>query len=289
MLVTTSIIESGIDIPTANTLIVERADMLGLAQLYQIRGRIGRSDEHAYAYLLYPSEELLTSDAAARLTTLSDHTDLGAGFKIAMADLEIRGAGNLLGDEQSGHVAAVGFEMYAQMLEEAVHELQGEQAALIGAGARRRAGHRLRAARLHRLRGEQDRRPPAHRARPQPARARRRARRSSPTASGRRRSRWRTCSRCRRSSSRRPSCRPPPSPCRGGRLQLDGLDLDDDWAARLRAAHERVVYFKQKRSLSAHREAVGEGVLGWVEATLDAILDARVSRDRSSTPGRESL
>ena len=130
VLVTTSIIESGIDIPTANTLVVERADMLGLAQLYQIRGRIGRSDAHAYAYLLYPSEDLLTSDAAARLQTLSDHTDLGAGFKIAMADLEIRGAGNLLGDEQSGHVAAVGFEMYAQMLEEAVNELAGEQAAL---------------------------------------------------------------------------------------------------------------------------------------------------------------
>ncbi len=130
VLVTTSIIESGIDIPTANTLVVERADALGLAQLYQIRGRIGRSDEHAYAYLLYPSEELLTSEAAARLTTLSDHTDLGAGFKIAMADLEIRGAGNLLGDEQSGHVAAVGFEMYAQMLEEAVNELRGEQAAV---------------------------------------------------------------------------------------------------------------------------------------------------------------
>ncbi len=130
VLVTTSIIESGIDIPTANTLVVERADMLGLAQLYQIRGRIGRSDAHAFAYLLYPSEDLLTSDAAARLQTLSDHTDLGAGFKIAMADLEIRGAGNLLGDEQSGHVAAVGFEMYAQMLEEAVNELAGEQAAL---------------------------------------------------------------------------------------------------------------------------------------------------------------
>ncbi len=130
VLVTTSIIESGIDIPTANTLVVERADVLGLAQLYQIRGRIGRSDAHAYAYLLYPSEELLTTEAAARLTTLSDHTDLGAGFKIAMADLEIRGAGNLLGDEQSGHVAAVGFEMYAQMLEEAVNELRGEQAAV---------------------------------------------------------------------------------------------------------------------------------------------------------------
>ncbi len=106
VLVSTSIIESGIDIPTANTLIVERADMLGLAQLYQIRGRIGRSDQYAYAYLLYPSEEYLTADAAARLRTLSDYTELGSGFKIAMRDLEIRGAGNLLGDEQSGQVAA---------------------------------------------------------------------------------------------------------------------------------------------------------------------------------------
>ena len=126
VLVSTSIIESGIDVPTANTLIVERADMLGLAQLYQIRGRIGRSDQYAYAYLLYPSEEYLTADAAARLRTLSDYTELGSGFKIAMRDLEIRGAGNLLGDEQSGQVAAVGFEMYAQLLEEAVAEQRGE-------------------------------------------------------------------------------------------------------------------------------------------------------------------
>ena len=130
LLVTTAIIESGIDIPSANTLVIDRADLLGLAQLYQIRGRIGRSEARAYAYLLYPSEELLTSEAAARLTTISDHTELGAGFRIAMADLEIRGAGNLLGDEQSGHVAAVGFEMYAQMLEDAVHEMQGEAALL---------------------------------------------------------------------------------------------------------------------------------------------------------------
>ena len=126
VLVSTSIIESGIDVPTANTLIVERADMLGLAQLYQIRGRIGRSDQYAYAYLLYPSEEYLTADAAARLRTLSDYTELGSGFKIAMRDLEIRGAGNLLGDEQSGQVAAIGFEMYAQLLEEAVAEQRGE-------------------------------------------------------------------------------------------------------------------------------------------------------------------
>ena len=288
ILVTTSIIESGIDIPTANTLIVERADMLGLAQLYQIRGRIGRSDEHAFAYLLYPSEELLTSDAAARLTTLSDHTDLGAGFKIAMADLEIRGAGNLLGDEQSGHVAAVGFEMYAQMLEEAVHELQGEEAALlapvrvdvpvtafvppdyIAYEASKIDAHR-RIARVRSLRELGDVRAElADRfgAPPEPV------------------ENLLTLQVIKLKAAELPATA---VTVRGGRLQLDGLDLDDDWAARLRAAHQRVVYMKQKRSLSAHREAMGEDVLGWVEATLDAILDARVSHDRSSTPGRESL
>jgi transcription-repair coupling factor (superfamily II helicase) len=123
-LVATTIIESGLDIPTANTLLVERADQLGLAQAYQIRGRVGRSRERAYAYLLYPSAEALTPDAAARLATLSDNTELGSGFRVAMRDLEIRGAGNLLGDEQSGHVAAVGFELYCQMLEDAAEELR---------------------------------------------------------------------------------------------------------------------------------------------------------------------
>ena len=120
VLVCTSIIESGIDIPQANTLIVERADIFGLSQLYQIRGRVGRSRERAYAYLLYPSAAALTPEAAQRLSALSDYTELGAGFKIAMRDLELRGAGNLLGDEQSGHVAALGFELYMQMLDEAV-------------------------------------------------------------------------------------------------------------------------------------------------------------------------
>ena len=123
-LVTTTIIESGLDIPTANTLIVERADQLGLAQAYQIRGRVGRSRERAFAYLLYPSAEALTEEAAARLSTLADHTELGSGFRIAMRDLDIRGAGDLLGDEQSGHVAAVGFELYCQMIDEAVAELR---------------------------------------------------------------------------------------------------------------------------------------------------------------------
>jgi transcription-repair coupling factor (superfamily II helicase) len=127
LLVSTTIIESGIDIPQANTLIVERADKLGLAQLYQIRGRVGRSRERAYAYLLYPSTAALSADAGARLATLSDYTELGSGFKIAMRDLEIRGAGNLLGEEQSGHVAAVGFELYCQMLDDAVTALEGRE------------------------------------------------------------------------------------------------------------------------------------------------------------------
>ncbi len=128
VLVCTSIVESGLDIATANTLIVERADQLGLAQLYQIRGRVGRSRERAYAYLFYPSSAALTEEAAARLSTLSDYTELGSGFKIAMRDLEIRGAGNLLGDEQSGHVAAIGFELYVAMLDEAVAALAGSAA-----------------------------------------------------------------------------------------------------------------------------------------------------------------
>ncbi|MHB9111713.1 MAG: transcription-repair coupling factor [Thermoleophilia bacterium] len=129
VLVCTSIIESGLDIPTANTLIVDRADMLGLSQLYQIRGRIGRSDKVAHAWLFYPPEAELTREAMARLSTLSDYTELGSGFRIAMRDLEIRGAGNLLGDEQSGHVAAVGFEMYCDLLREAVAELQDQPVA----------------------------------------------------------------------------------------------------------------------------------------------------------------
>jgi transcription-repair coupling factor (superfamily II helicase) len=126
VLVCTSIIESGIDIPQANTLIVDRADVFGLSQLYQIRGRVGRSRERAYAYLLYPSAAALTHEAGNRLAALSDYTELGAGFKIAMRDLELRGAGSLLGDEQSGHVAALGFELYMQMLDEAVAAADGE-------------------------------------------------------------------------------------------------------------------------------------------------------------------
>ena len=126
VLVATSIIEAGLDIPQANTLVVERADQLGLSQLYQIRGRVGRSDVTAHAYLLYPDAATLGRDAASRLRALADYTELGSGLRIAMRDLEIRGAGNLLGDEQSGHVAAVGFELYLEMLNDAVQLGRGE-------------------------------------------------------------------------------------------------------------------------------------------------------------------
>src|SRR5437867_11242693 len=128
VLVSTTIIESGLDIPQANTLVVERADTLGLAQLYQIRGRVGRSDEHAHAHLCCPDRRELSGEARHRLSTLADYTELGSGYRIAMRDLELRGAGSLLGDEQSGHVAAVGFELYCELLAEAVAELQGSSA-----------------------------------------------------------------------------------------------------------------------------------------------------------------
>ena len=130
VLVSTTIIESGLDIPQANTLVVERADMLGLAQLYQIRGRVGRSDVTAHAYLFYPDGQELTAEARSRLAALADHTELGAGFAVAMRDLEIRGAGDLLGAEQSGHVAAIGFELYVELLGEAVAELTGSRRAV---------------------------------------------------------------------------------------------------------------------------------------------------------------
>ncbi|MEV4757414.1 transcription-repair coupling factor [Micromonospora sp. NPDC049559] len=127
VLVCTTIVESGIDIPNANTLIVERADLLGLAQLHQIRGRVGRGRERAYAYFLYPPEKPLTEHAHERLATIAQHTELGAGMYVAMKDLEIRGAGNLLGGEQSGHIEGVGFDLYVRMVGEAVRTFKGER------------------------------------------------------------------------------------------------------------------------------------------------------------------
>ncbi len=129
VLVSTTIIESGLDIPNANTIIIERADMLGLAQLYQLRGRVGRSTRQAYAYLLIPSARNLTEEAQRRLSVLQGLDDLGLGFNLALNDLEIRGAGNLLGKEQSGAVLAVGFEQYTRILKEAIAHLKGEELA----------------------------------------------------------------------------------------------------------------------------------------------------------------
>jgi transcription-repair coupling factor (superfamily II helicase) len=128
VLVCTTIIETGIDMPTVNTLVVERADLLGLGQMHQLRGRVGRSGHRAYAYLFHPRDKVLSEDAYERLRTIGETTDLGSGFKIAMRDLEIRGAGNLLGEAQSGHIAAVGYDLYCQMVTEAVSEMKGEKA-----------------------------------------------------------------------------------------------------------------------------------------------------------------
>jgi transcription-repair coupling factor (superfamily II helicase) len=127
VLVCTTIIESGLDIPTVNTLVIDRADQLGLAQLYQLRGRVGRRGQRAYAYVLSPPDKPLTEEAHERLKTIGELTELGSGFRVAMRDLEIRGAGNLLGAEQSGHIAAVGFDLYCEMVTEAVGELTGRE------------------------------------------------------------------------------------------------------------------------------------------------------------------
>ena len=127
VLVSTTIVENGIDIPNVNTIIIDRADMYGISQLYQLRGRVGRSERLAYAYLLYPESRALSEIAMKRLQIISDFTELGSGFKIAMKDMEVRGAGNLLGSEQSGEIMAVGFDMYLRLLEEAIQERSGEE------------------------------------------------------------------------------------------------------------------------------------------------------------------
>jgi transcription-repair coupling factor (superfamily II helicase) len=129
ILLATTIIENGLDIPRVNTLIVNRADRFGLAQLYQLRGRVGRSERRAYAYMLVPARTPLQPLARKRLKALQEFTDLGSGFRVAAMDLEIRGAGNMLGREQSGHIAAVGFEMYCRLLDQTVREIKGEPAA----------------------------------------------------------------------------------------------------------------------------------------------------------------
>ncbi len=128
--VCTTIVENGLDIPLANTILIENSERYGLSELYQLRGRVGRSNRRAYAYLLVPADTELTEIARKRLAALKEFSDLGAGFKIAALDLELRGAGNILGGEQHGHIGAVGFDMYIRLLEETVHELKGEEVPL---------------------------------------------------------------------------------------------------------------------------------------------------------------
>jgi transcription-repair coupling factor (superfamily II helicase) len=127
VLVATTIIENGLDIPRVNTIVVNRADRYGLAQLYQLRGRVGRSDRRAYAYLLVPPDTVLSEIARKRLAAIQEFSELGAGFRIAALDLELRGAGNLLGGQQSGHIEAVGLDLYVKLLEQAILELKGQQ------------------------------------------------------------------------------------------------------------------------------------------------------------------
>ena len=148
VLVSTTIVESGLDIPNANTLIIDRADMYGLSQLHQLRGRVGRGSERAYAYFLYPPETTLTETAHERLATVAQHTEVGAGMYVALKDLEIRGAGNLLGGEQSGHIAGVGFDLYVRMIGEAVSELKGDGPGGEARGPGGAAGQRAHPARL---------------------------------------------------------------------------------------------------------------------------------------------
>ena len=127
VLLCTTIIESGLDIPSANTIIINRADQFGLAQLYQLRGRVGRYKHQAYAYLLIPGALAISSEARQRLNAIEELSELGAGFQLAARDMEIRGVGNMLGRNQSGHIASIGFDLYSKLIEETVKELKGEE------------------------------------------------------------------------------------------------------------------------------------------------------------------
>ena len=210
VLVCTTIIESGLDIPNANTIVIDRADTLGLAQLYQLRGRVGRSSRRAYAYLLYRRRERMSEEARKRLQAIFNASELGAGFQIALSDLEIRGAGNILGGEQSGHMAAVGFDLYSRLLAEAVEERkavrENRAPVLVAAAGRRRPAARGAPARRLRPRGGAEARAvPAARPRPHRRATSPPSARRSSTASGR-------CPRRSCDWRRSRSCASPPRP-----------------------------------------------------------------------------
>ncbi len=200
VLVATTIIENGLDIPLCNTIVVNRADRHGLSELYQLRGRVGRSNRRAYAYLLIPSERELTDLARRRLAALKEFSDLGAGFKIAALDLELRGAGNLLGGEQSGHIEAVGFEMYTTMLEHTIREMRGEGVAEVTGDATQPGSQHSHSGRLHRPGEPSPAYVQAHRRRGRRAPTRRCQRPSCGTATASRRPACATCSITLRSS-----------------------------------------------------------------------------------------
>lgn len=152
VLVCTTIIETGLDISNANTLIVDHADRFGLSQLHQLRGRVGRGRERAYAYFLYDPTKPMTQQSHDRLATIAQNTALGSGFDVAMKDLELRGTGNLLGDEQSGHIEGVGFDLYVRMVSEAVEPVQGTGTYGIGCCHHRSADRSVHSRQLHRFR-----------------------------------------------------------------------------------------------------------------------------------------
>ena len=203
VLVCTTIVESGLDVSNANTMIIERSDTLGLSQLHQLRGRVGRGRERAYAYFLYPPDKPLTETAHERLATLAQHSDLGGGMAIAMKDLEIRGAGNLLGGEQSGHIADVGFDLYVRLVGEAVAEFRRRRHAARGAAgdADRAPDRRAPAARLHRLASGCGWRCTSGSPRCAPTTTSRCSARRCSTATASRRRRWPACSRWRGSAA----------------------------------------------------------------------------------------
>ena len=219
VLVATTIVESGLDIPNANTLIVDRADTFGLSQLHQIRGRVGRGRERAYAYFTYDPTRPLTETSVDRLTTIAHNTDLGAGMAVAMKDLEIRGSGNLLGGEQSGHIAGVGFDLYVRLVGEAVADYRAQVSGESRAGrAGSRSGSTCRSTRTCRTTtcpaSGCGWRPTARSPRCRPTTRRRPCSTSSPTATAPRRRRCSTCwpspgsgRRCARSASPRCRCR----------------------------------------------------------------------------------
>ena len=279
VLVCTTIVESGLDMPTVNTLVVDRADLLGLAQLYQLRGRVGRRGQRAYAYLLYPGDHKLSEEAYERLKTIGEFTDLGSGFKIAMRDLEIRGAGSLLGAEQSGHIAAVGLRPLRRDGHRSGRRAHRRAAARRPSGADRPAGYRAPPARLHRARRRADGGVPAARPRSRAPTTSTTCSPSGPTATDRRRRRPRCCSTSRAcgpsasgSASGRSRCR------RAGRASTAG-----SCASRRRLRLQRMSARSPGPARRGDRAGCGNADVSLPQALLRLLLRDRSRRGRPGT------